>query len=214
VVRSAMTDTVAPCCCSSAARAASGPSATPSSSIQRRLPIRTLRTPTLAFTAASGHRSRTLSGASNSIPLAFAAATTARASGCSLPLCRLAAALSSASLSAPSMETSAVSSGLPSVRVPVLSKATMSTLWASSSACASLIRMPNFAATPVPGHDRCRRGQPQCARAGNHQHGHRVDHRRLEWRAGPPQPGQQGSPAPPPAPPARTPPPPGPPGAG
>ncbi|OQC04615.1 MAG: hypothetical protein BWX79_02464 [Alphaproteobacteria bacterium ADurb.Bin100] len=149
VVRSAMADTVAPCCCSSVARAASGLSATPSSSIQRRLPIRKLRPSTSPSLPRPG-TARTLSGAPNVISLAFAAATTARASGCSLPLCRLAAAIRSSASSAPSTGTSAVRIGRPSVRVPVLSKATMSTLCASSSACASLIRMPYLAATPVP----------------------------------------------------------------
>ena len=45
---------------------------------------------------------------------------------------------------------SATSRGRPSVSVPVLSNATMRTACASSSACASLIRMPWRAATPVP----------------------------------------------------------------
>ncbi|MCY1519778.1 hypothetical protein D9M68_545400 [compost metagenome] len=40
--------------------------------------------------------------------------------------------------------------GWPEVRVPVLSKATALTAWATSSASASLIRMPWRAATPVP----------------------------------------------------------------
>ena len=83
-------------------------------------------------------------------PLARASASTARASGCSLPDCKLAAARSAAASSTPGAGTSASSFGWPSVSVPVLSKATVSTLCATSSASASLMRMPNFAATPVP----------------------------------------------------------------
>ena len=83
-------------------------------------------------------------------PRSCAATTTARASGCSLPLCTLATAASTAASSWPGTTSKAVSRGRPTVRVPVLSNATTSTLWASSSACASLIKMPFFAATPVP----------------------------------------------------------------
>ena len=84
------------------------------------------------------------------MPRARASATTAWASGCSLALCRLAAAASSAASSWPAAATKATSRGRPTVSVPVLSNATVSTRWASSSAWASLIRMPCFAATPVP----------------------------------------------------------------
>ena len=79
-----------------------------------------------------------------------AASTTARASGCSLPACTAATAASAASASVPGAGSKAVRRGRPSVSVPVLSKATVSTWWAISSASASLIRMPCFAATPVP----------------------------------------------------------------
>ena len=48
------------------------------------------------------------------------------------------------------MGTKRVNFGRPSVRVPVLSKATTSTRCANSKACASLIKIPYFAATPVP----------------------------------------------------------------
>ena len=40
--------------------------------------------------------------------------------------------------------------GLPIVSVPVLSKATISSLCASSNTCGSLIKIPKRAATPVP----------------------------------------------------------------
>ncbi len=45
---------------------------------------------------------------------------------------------------------------------------------------------------PRAGHDRRRRGQPQCTGAGDHQHGDRVDHRHLGLGACP-QPAQQGA---------------------
>jgi hypothetical protein len=52
--------------------------------------------------------------------------------------------------SSPSAASAATRRGRPSVSVPVLSKATTSMRCASSSASASLIRMPWRAATPVP----------------------------------------------------------------
>ncbi len=78
-----------------------------------------------------------------------AASRTARASGCSLPAW-IEALIASNEDRSPRAASTATSCGLPSVRVPVLSKATTFTLWAISSACASLIRMPWRAATPVP----------------------------------------------------------------
>ena len=57
---------------------------------------------------------------------------------------------SSRASSSPRAGTSAVNTGAPSVSVPVLSKATVSTRCARSSAEASLTRMPWRAATPVP----------------------------------------------------------------
>ena len=84
------------------------------------------------------------------ISRSLAAATTARARGCSLPLCTAATAAITALSSRPGTTSNAVSRGWPTVSVPVLSKATVSTLCASSSACTSLIRMPCLAATPVP----------------------------------------------------------------
>ena len=85
--------------------------------------------------------------------LCCAAVTTAFASGCSLPTCKLAASSNTASASTlASVDTARHNSncGWPEVRVPVLSKATVLTACARSSASASLIRMPCCAATPVP----------------------------------------------------------------
>ena len=93
---------------------------------------------------------RTPSAASGAMPRCAAAATTARARGCSLPLCTPATAASTAASSAPAASSSATSRGWPTVSVPVLSNATVSTRCATSSACTSLIRMPCCAATPVP----------------------------------------------------------------
>ncbi|MDT4855291.1 hypothetical protein FQZ97_896360 [compost metagenome] len=144
-------ETVDPCCCKACARSDSGPRSTPSSSIQRRLPsdnkapctVPWLPRPDTACTslAASG---------STTSERAVAASTTARASGCALCACRAAAACSTASSSTPAAASITSSRGWPSVSVPVLSNATVSTLCAISSACASLIRTPCCAATPVP----------------------------------------------------------------
>ncbi len=78
-----------------------------------------------------------------------AASSTARASGCSLPCCRAPARRSSSFSSMPAAARW-TTRGWPEVRVPVLSNATTETRCASSSASASLIRMPWRAATPVP----------------------------------------------------------------
>ena len=155
--RSASADRVAPPCCRRSASACKGPRPTPSSFIQRRLPIRRA----LPATLPSVPRPATAcmsSSACKGRPRSLAAFTTARASGCSLPLCKLAAALNCAASCASSCaasfaspaSTKATSRGWPMVSVPVLSKATVSARCASSSACASLIKMPSLAATPVP----------------------------------------------------------------
>jgi hypothetical protein len=125
---------------------------TPSSCIQRRLPMcqvcalhHALRCPALArrarSSAASGAmsallRSRCHHGARQGV---FAAACTPAAAASTAPL-RL----------HPPPAPAPPAAGWPTVSVPVLSKATVSTRCASSSACASLIRMPCCAATPVP----------------------------------------------------------------
>ena len=83
-------------------------------------------------------------------PRPSAAARTARPNGCSLPPCRLAASCKACASSTPGAGSNCTSCGCPAVRVPVLSKATTSSRCASSSACASLMRMPCRAATPVP----------------------------------------------------------------
>ena len=69
----------------------------------------------------------------------------ARARGCSLACCRAAARRSCSSVPLQLCNT-----GLPSVRVPVLSKMTALMSWAFCNVSTSLIRMPWRAATPVP----------------------------------------------------------------
>ncbi|MNG14161.1 hypothetical protein D3C84_978940 [compost metagenome] len=75
-------------------------------------------------------------------PCSFAAATTARARGWWDPCSMAAASASSSVCGWPLRLMKSVSCGLPSVRVPVLSKATVS-MWASRSRAAPpLIRAP------------------------------------------------------------------------
>jgi hypothetical protein len=101
----------------------------------------------LALCAAPGHRAHIRLAPQTPRPCWLSQlATTARASGCSLPLCNAGRRFQQRFLSEsiPAAGSSAVSiSGGRCVSVPVLSNATTSTLCASSSACASLIRMPN-----------------------------------------------------------------------
>src|SRR5262245_1946974 len=80
--------------------------------------------------------------------LAWAPVTMAAASGCSLPLSRLAASLR-ISASVDPGATTALSRGLPSVSVPVLSMTRVSTRSSTSRASACLIRMPASAPRPV-----------------------------------------------------------------
>jgi hypothetical protein len=110
-------------------------------------------------------------------PSSVATCSTARPSGWLLPACSAAAAFSNVAARSPSAASTCTSCGRPCVNVPVLSQATTPTACATSSASASLIRMPRCAATPVPCHDGRRCGQAQRTGAGNDQHGHGVDHR-------------------------------------
>ncbi len=83
------------------------------------------------------------------MPRSFAAATIAAASGCSLARSRLAASCNRSASSTPSDGISAVTLGLPSVSVPVLSTTRVSTLAKRSSASAFLISTPAWAPRPV-----------------------------------------------------------------
>ncbi len=83
-------------------------------------------------------------------PRSFAAATIAFASGCSLMRSTLAARRSTSSASKPGAGTIAVTLGLPSVSVPVLSITSVSTRSMRSSATAFLISTPISAPRPMP----------------------------------------------------------------
>ena len=91
-------------------------------------------------------KSRTSSSASER---AAAAPVSAAASGCSLPRSRLAATRNSVASSMPGSGTSAARLGFPSVSVPVLSSASMSTCRSRSIASASRNNTPAFAPRPI-----------------------------------------------------------------
>ena len=80
----------------------------------------------------------------------LAAFRIACASGCSLPCSTLAASRSNSLSSKPSAAMTLTTLGLPSVRVPVLSITSVSTLSIRSSASASRIRIPACAPRPTP----------------------------------------------------------------
>ena len=80
----------------------------------------------------------------------FAAATIAAASGCSLACSTLAAKRSTVASSKPSAGMTAVTFGLPSVSVPVLSTTSVSIVSMRSSASAFLISTPASAPRPTP----------------------------------------------------------------
>ena len=93
--------------------------------------------------------SKSLTGAV-AMPRGSAAATMASASGCSLARSTLAARRSSSRSSKPGAGTIAVTAGLPSVSVPVLSTTSVSTFSMRSSASAFLISTPACAPRPTP----------------------------------------------------------------
>ncbi len=113
------------------------------------LPSAVFRPPTIPVTPipTSALKFSTLFG---SIFLALAPWTIAVASGCSLLFSRLAHASSTSfSVNTPKFLTS-VNTGFPSVRVPVLSTISTSTLVNVSRASAFLMRTPLLAPRPIP----------------------------------------------------------------
>ena len=88
--------------------------------------------------------------AASAMPRSFAARTIASASGCSLARSTLAASRSNSVSSKPAAGTIAVTAGLPSVSVPVLSTTSVSTFSMRSSASAFLISTPACAPRPTP----------------------------------------------------------------
>ena len=109
------------------------------------------------------------------MPFSFAASTMARASGCSLAVSTLAASRSISSASKSVAGTIAVTAGLPSVSVPVLSITRVSTFSIRSSACGVADQDAGLRAAPDADHDRHRRRKPERAGAGDDQHRDRRD---------------------------------------
>ena len=87
---------------------------------------------------------------SNAAPCSLALATIASPRGCSDATSRLAARRMRASASVESAVTTSVTTGVPFVIVPVLSKTTIFTWLASSNASPLLRRIPFSAPLPVP----------------------------------------------------------------
>ena len=113
------------------------------------MPTATLRPPTSPSTPSPG-RYPNRAAASGSIPRPRAPARMAAASGCSLPRSRPAARRSSSSSDVPAPDSIRASTGFPTVRVPVLSMSSRSTLPKVSSASALRTRMPAPAPRAVP----------------------------------------------------------------
>ena len=121
----------------------------PSRSINRRLPISTRRPSTRASIPWPGTESN-FSGARTSMPRPAAPATIASARGCRDGRSADAARRSNSASMNPSAVMTSVSAGLPCVRVPVLSKITVSIPAVSSSAVAFLNNTPSRAPLPTP----------------------------------------------------------------
>jgi len=112
------------------------------------LPTATRRPSTIPVTPRPVREANSPASASLT-PRAAAPATTAEASGCSLPCSRLAARRNSSVSSIPAAGTTASRRGLPSVSVPVLSTSSVSTFSIVSSASAFRKRTPAVAPRPV-----------------------------------------------------------------
>ncbi len=172
-VTSAIQDTVRPSRCSSWATWLRVPRSTLNSLIHRGLPSRSSRPSTVPAMPRPGLAFTLLAGASV-IPDFAAASMTARAKGCSLPTWSDAAATRKSLLS-PVGTLYDSKSGRPSVSVPVLSKTTILTACAVSSASASLMRMPRCAAAPVP-------TMIAVGVASPNAHGHAMTNTATAWR--------------------------------
>ena len=85
----------------------------------------------------------------------------------------------------PAAGTIAVTAGLPSVSVPVLSTTSVSTFSMRSSASAFLISTPALRAAADADHDRHRRRKAERAGAGDDEHRDRGDEAVGEARLGP-----------------------------
>ena len=130
------------------ARAASAVESAASAPSKRRLPSATRR-PLASPVTPCPVTDWKLSTRAGVTPRSAAPASTAAASGCSLPCSSPAASASTSSSEKPAAATTATRRGLPSVSVPVLSTTTVSTFSMTSSASALLIRTPAWAPRPV-----------------------------------------------------------------
>ena len=113
------------------------------------LPVASSLPPMLAMTPLPGRASKELTSGAF-IPSSSPRCMMARASGCSLFCSRARARRMSSSSLTPSAGMISVTFGSPEVMVPVLSRATMSILPASSREAAVLNRIPFFAPMPLP----------------------------------------------------------------
>ena len=130
------------CACWTSLPARSGAWSAPRPASRRGEPTCTWCAPTRAVTPQPGAEEKPAAGGTAS-PRSQAADTTARPSGCSLFCSAAAAQLSTRSSSAaPGSARTPTTAGAPSVRVPVLSKATVSARPSSSMTTADLTRMP------------------------------------------------------------------------
>ena len=180
--------TVCPCARSSAAAAASSPTATPSAVQQRRVAERRPRARRPCRARPCRCRSESPLPARPPARAPARRATIAAASGCSLRVSRLAARRSTSSSSNPGAATTRTSRGLPSVSVPVLSTTSVSTCSSSLERLGVLDQHARLRAAPGADHDRHRRRQAERARTGDDQHGDRVDERVRQARLGAEQP--------------------------
>ncbi len=141
---------VFPAARSSGTRAPELAISTPSSSIKRRLPRSTCR-PSIIPRAPRPVTASNPSTLEGSIPVSRPLSTMALARGCSETASRDTATRSSSSCpSAPPAGTMSVTTGVPRVRVPVLSKITVVSWYAFSRLSPPLISMPFSAPRPVP----------------------------------------------------------------
>jgi len=140
--------TVIPRSSKAATTVSRSPNGTFNSSRRARLPTVTRRPFTVALTPFPARLSNPLISM-RGIPSAFALRTMASPNGCSDPASTL-AAITNMSGHDSSKRRISITSGCPLVRVPVLSKTTVVTLPATSSASPPLMRMPSSAPFPVP----------------------------------------------------------------
>ena len=140
---------VRPACSMASTRSRHGSGSTPSLRIIAALPMTTRVPSTVPVTPCPG-RLRTPLAAGRSSPARRGVVDDGPASGCSLPAWTAAASGDQLGPLRPRRERVGDHSAGPCVSVPVLSKTTVSTRCARSSASTSRIRMPARAPAPVP----------------------------------------------------------------